>query len=287
MACDERRAEAVRTRDGRTLHLERRGSGTPVVVFEAGLGASRSWWGAVAPAVARRTTTAVYDRSGLGRSPVAPGPRGLAQLVDDLVDVLDHLGDGPFVLVAHSWGGPIVRVAAASVPDCVAGLVLVDQSDERCELFFSRTAALQEPLARLSLPVLDRLGVLRRMTGRLAAGLPEDDARALREEGTSRDAVRTQLAELRRSTDDLRQLRADPPVLPDVPVTLVSGTRSSPLGRRRRTALLAAHRASAGAVPQGRHVTADRSAHLVPLTEPGIVADEVVRVVDIARGAGR
>ena len=32
--------ERVRTRDGRALHLERRGDGSPTVVFEAGTGAS-------------------------------------------------------------------------------------------------------------------------------------------------------------------------------------------------------------------------------------------------------
>jgi pimeloyl-ACP methyl ester carboxylesterase len=31
-----------------------------------------------------------------------------------IVDVLDRLGDGSFVLVGHSWGGPIVRLAVAA-----------------------------------------------------------------------------------------------------------------------------------------------------------------------------
>ena len=92
-------------------------------------------------AVAARTTTVAYDRSGLGRSSHDPAPRVLSRLVDDLVDVLDHLGDGPFVLVGHSWGGPIVRCAAAEVPDRVAGLVLVDQTDERCDLFFAKSVS--------------------------------------------------------------------------------------------------------------------------------------------------
>ena len=78
----------------------------------------------------RRTTAVVYDRSGLGRSPADPKSRTLHRLASDL---LDHLGHGPFVLVAHSWGGPIVRVAAAASPGRVAGLVLVDQTDEGCD----------------------------------------------------------------------------------------------------------------------------------------------------------
>src|SRR5687767_3209629 len=95
----------VTTRDGRALHVERHGEGRPVVVLESGMGVSRNMWGAVVPLVATRTTVVVYDRSGLGRSPRADGPRDLARLVDDLLDVLAGLGTGPFVLVGHSWGG--------------------------------------------------------------------------------------------------------------------------------------------------------------------------------------
>jgi hypothetical protein len=87
--------DEARTRDGRTLYVERQGTGWPTVVFEAGMGSSRSAWGAVVPAVAERTTTVVYDRSGLGRSPATRQPRVLSRLVDDLTDVLDHLDAPP------------------------------------------------------------------------------------------------------------------------------------------------------------------------------------------------
>ena len=164
------------TRDGRRLHFERRGTGSPVVVFEAGMGASRNEWGAVVPAVAERTTTVAYDRSGLGRSPRDPEPRPLARLVSDAVDLLEHLRDGPFVLVGHSWGGPIVRSVAAQAPDRVAGLVLVDQSDEGCELFFSKGNERQVRLSTPLMPLAARLGLVRMGVSRLARSLPEPAA---------------------------------------------------------------------------------------------------------------
>jgi pimeloyl-ACP methyl ester carboxylesterase len=85
------------------------------------------------------------------------------------------------------------------------------------------------------------------------------------------------------SLDDLRRLRAEPPVLPDVPVTVMSGGRSSRLGRTRRTALIAARQARAEALPQGRHVRAERSGHYVPFIEPQLIADEILRIVDATR----
>src|SRR5688572_11787247 len=165
--------EHVRTRDGRELYAERRGDGAPVVVFESGMGVSRNMWGAVAPAVAEHTTTVVYDRAGLGRSQRDHEARDLARLAGDLVDVLDHLGGGPFVLVGHSWGGAVVRTAAAARPDRVAGLVLVDPTDERCDLFFSKGNARQTRAMTVLLPALARLGLVRAGVRKLASQLPE------------------------------------------------------------------------------------------------------------------
>lgn len=66
--------------------------------------------------------------------------RRLHTLAEDLGDLLDHLErvgpGGPFLLVGHSWGGPLVRLAAAAQPARVAGPVLVDPTDESCDLLF-------------------------------------------------------------------------------------------------------------------------------------------------------
>lgn len=275
-------AERVATPDGRTLHLERLGEGTPTVVFESGMGVSRSMWGAVAPKVAERTSVAVYDRAGLGRSPAAPGPRHLDHLVADLEVVLDHLGAGPFVLVGHSWGGPVVRAEAAARPGRVAGLVLVDQSDERCDLFFSKANERQSTWGPRLLPLAARLGLLRIPVKKLSVHLPEEWAAAFRAEDGIPSAVRTQIAELASSTEDLRRLRDHPLTLPDVPVSVISGMQNGPGERARRPAIIEAHRETAAALPQGRHVEAPASSHYVPFSEPDLVVAEVLRVAGLA-----
>lgn len=275
------------TGDGRSLHAERFGDGSPVVVFESGLGASRNTWGAVVGRITERTTAVVYDRSGLGRSPATDGPRDLEHLAADLLDVLADLGDGPFVLVGHSWGGPIVRSAAAARPDIVAGLVLVDQSDERCDLFFGKGNLRQLKWAPTVLPLTAKLGLVRRMVKGLAKRLPEPWATAMVQEDGTVAAIGAQLAELRTHVDDLRRLRDRPLVLPDVPVTVISGTKDGFGEKGRRPALIEAHAATAAALPQGRHVTADRSSHYVPFTEPELVADEILRIVEVVGGQAR
>lgn len=277
--------ETVRTRDGRELHAVVYGqatSATPTVVFEAGMGASRSSWGAVLPGVAERTTAVVYDRSGLGRSPADPAPRELRRLVDDLVDVLDHLsarGEAPFVLVGHSWGGPIIRGAAAQRPDRVAGLVLVDATDELCDLITTKGNERLERWSRPVVPVLARLGLVRMMVKQQAAALPEPARGEMIAEDGTPTSMRAYLAESAPSIPDLRRLRAHPEPQLDVPVTVISGGKAGRLGRKRRDALIAAHRTRAESTPRGRHVIAPGSGHYVPFTDPALVTEEILRLV--------
>ncbi|QFG22644.1 alpha/beta fold hydrolase [Actinomadura sp. WMMB 499] len=276
-------SEHARTRDGRELHLERHGEGRPVVVFESGAGASRNMWGTVVPAISGRGTAVVYDRSGLGRSPADTEPRTLSRLVSDLHDVLDHLGDGPFILVGHDWGGPIVRCVAAEAPGRICGLLLVDQDDEASDHYFMPGHRRRMRLGTLTDPAAARLGLLRFSVGRLAAKLPEPAATALREEDGTLEATRVQAAETRDLVADLQRLRDDPPKLPDVPVTLISGRRSRVFGGGSRAALNTAHRARAETLPRGRHVVAEKSGDLVPFTEPGLLVREILRILDVTR----
>lgn len=273
------------TRDGRALHAEQRSGSAPVVVFESGLGASRLTWAAVTPLLPDHVGWLVYDRSGIGRSPATTGPRDLTALASDLVDVLDQI-DGTLILVGHSWGGPIVRVAAAQRPDRIVGLVLVDVSDEHCDEMFSTTQQRRERIFRPLAPVLARIGVFRLALRQLAKHLPADAAAAMRiEEGTPA-ATRANLAELATWSSDLLALRDTPPAVPDVPTTLISGGAPNRAERTTRPALIDAHRASAAAIPRGRHVLAHQSSHYVPYTEPQLVADEIARIIDLTQPPG-
>lgn len=271
----------ITTHDGRRLFVERAGSGSPLVVFEAGMGASHHMWAAVAEIVATRTSTLAYDRSGLGRSPADEAPRTLDRLARDLLDVLATT-DGPVVLVGHSWGGPIVRVAGSQRPERVAGLVLVDPTDEGCALFFGKGAARQTTTMLRLGPAAARVGMLRLGVKKLAARLPEPAARRMRTEDGTVAATRTMCAELTAHVADLERLRDTPLELPDVPVTVISGTVLTRIERGRRPELIAAHRAAAAAFRQGRHVEATRSGHYVPFTEPELVAAEIGRIIDLA-----
>jgi pimeloyl-ACP methyl ester carboxylesterase len=140
------------------------------VVFEAGGGEDSSVWREVEAAVRERhgVRTMLYDRAGLGRSPTSPAPYRIDGEADALRRELDrHRIAAPVVLVAHSYGGFVTTIVAATDPR-IAGVVLVDANlagffdDARIERLLAtyrpQFPALEEAapeLARVMIPVIE------------------------------------------------------------------------------------------------------------------------------------
>ncbi len=115
---------------GRKIHLDCRGQGSPTVIFEAGLDSySALSWAKVHDSVAAVTRACTYDRAGIMWSEPKSTPQHADAVADDLHAVLTTAGEkGPFVLVAHSLGGPYSMAYTRKFGDQVVGLVFVDAS---------------------------------------------------------------------------------------------------------------------------------------------------------------
>ena len=119
---------------GRKMNLDCRGEGPVTVIFDSGLSDWSSIWALVQPQTAIRTRACTYDRAGMGYSDLSDRPSTPSNIVDDLRHLIKAAGiQAPVVLVGHSLGGFNMKLFAASYPSEVAGLVLVDPSEERME----------------------------------------------------------------------------------------------------------------------------------------------------------
>ena len=261
---------------GRHLYLECHGSGSPTVIFEAGLRSRGDIWTwsregvgtGVQPRVAPFTRTCFYDRPGtlahfpyVSRSDPVPMPRSTGEVVADLHALLTAAGvPGPYVMVGASTGGLIIREYAAIYPAEVSGLVLVDAISEAMQ-------GLMKPgqFARYNATYLQT---------------PSADARQYK----NLEAI-----DFYRSFAEIKPLRRTPRRLP-VFVISASWGFSPPTGVGRKFAVLVNHTWKrsqlylASLHPHIKRMVAFGSGHQVHVNRPGLVARYVLRMVARARG---
>jgi pimeloyl-ACP methyl ester carboxylesterase len=113
------------------LHLLCKGSAAPTVIIEQGAGELSSVWWSVQDEIAKFASVCTYDRAGYGWSDAVGSSRTVEDRSRELHTLLTNAGvQGPYILVAHSYGGLIVRDYRRKYPTEVAGLVLVDTPEE-------------------------------------------------------------------------------------------------------------------------------------------------------------
>jgi pimeloyl-ACP methyl ester carboxylesterase len=87
-------------------------------------------WRRIAPALEARGRVTCIDQRGHGSSGSPPGPYSRAQLARDVAGVLDAEHVERTILVGHSMGGIVAMETALTLPERVAGLVLIGTTSE-------------------------------------------------------------------------------------------------------------------------------------------------------------
>lgn len=139
---------------GHKLHVVKKGTAGPTVIFESGLGYSGHLpWFKVQEEVAKFATTVSYDRAGLLWSERGENPKTASAIAAELNELLTNLGlEKPYILVGHSLAGVILRPYALNHVEDVGGMILVDGSHPDIEEHMS--ARLKKELMSTPLPPL-------------------------------------------------------------------------------------------------------------------------------------
>jgi pimeloyl-ACP methyl ester carboxylesterase len=109
-------------------YYELLGEGEPLLLIP-GLGTTCRLWDGVAPELASRFSLILVDNRNVGRSVGKRKPRSLADLVSDLVELLDRLQLERAHVMGISLGGVIAQRLAVDHPGRVDRLVLVSCAD--------------------------------------------------------------------------------------------------------------------------------------------------------------
>ena len=150
---------------GYQVHVLCMGEGSPTVLLDAWSGGWSAEWAPVQPAIARGTRVCAWDRAGSGWSDLGTHghtPQAYALEMRKLLDAAAI--DGPYVLVAASYGGRVARLYTSQYPDDVVGIVMVDAVHEDSFAVAEMQAGDQErTIVAAGNWVLSRLGLGRLM----------------------------------------------------------------------------------------------------------------------------
>ena len=243
--------------DGPVLRMLETGKGNSTVVFEAGAGSPLDAWVRVQPEVSAFARTISYDRAGNGLSTKGATPRDGRQIATELHSALRnaHLSP-PYILVGHSLGGPYIRIFAGMYPDEVAGLVLVDPTQE--ELIAWDKARKAQPPAEHKFRPGDEVD---------CAPMTFDEAHANPVPTNIPVYLITGLGPREVPGFMTKELKAE--VLEDHEVLY--------------KAKLKFHKEWVEQFPKGKLVIAEDSGHMVPFEQPELVVDTIRQMVEQSR----
>ena len=261
-----------------SLHLHCQGSGSPVVVFESGLGGTALDWSRVQPDVAKFTKACSYDRAGYGFSGPGPRPRNSVRIVRELNKLLGYGGAAPpYVLVGHSFGGLSVSLYARSFPNKTAGMVLVDAAHEEQFRRFERANV--GPL----LPRSSRFIIGNHL--QVSKHLPDHLQILARHLAAQPAAVASLYSELRHFRTSAAQVRAAHP-MPHVPLVVIThriDENADPTALDREW--LGLQKDLAALSSRGRLVMAQTDEHYIQLRTPEVVVEAIRAVIEETRAS--
>ena len=279
----------ITTPDGRKIRAMIHGNGPTLVVLDAGLGANGFYWSKTYKLLAEKlpdVCIVAYDRAGMGASDPDPRPRTLAHMADDLDTIIDSFVPRQVFLIGHSWGGTLAQFAAArrrAAGRTITGVMLVDSStrtNQYSSLKVRTSVALAPPILRL----LGRTRLAKLAMFKLGAGLPRPLRNAAIAGSASRAATEAAAAEAELFLSEIDWLSKQPLRLDGVDVCVISGMKGSKIIAKIRRELITAHQKIAVA---GRWVPATKSAHNIPLSEPELITEQIVDMVDRGRVAAQ
>jgi pimeloyl-ACP methyl ester carboxylesterase len=238
---------------GHQLRMFISGHGGPAVVFETGgmtaAGGPLESWEMVQPRVSKFTTTVSYDRAGIGWSAPGPKPRDARQVAIELYTALRNAHvEPPYILVGHSFGGPLNRVFAGMYPDEVVGMVLADPTQEEFMLW----------------------------------NQPHDPKQVERQDEEWKD-MNASLVEAHQSRvpDGVAVVLITGIKPPEFPSNMSEDEREK--FKTQKQMWLKFHTEWIEKLPNAQHIITVKSGHVIPFEEPELIVSEIRKLVERAR----
>lgn len=235
--------------------------GNLTILFESGGGMDSSEWHSLVKKIAHKTgaTIVTYDRAGFGKSDLPDIPYDMRQETKWLFNGLNKLGiEKNFILVGHSYGGWLIRLAVSMYPSKVSGMVFVDP---------------------FSNEFVDILGIDYLMDHPIAGKLPFDASKPEMLSKIQRAMVRMVSDGLRKKTEIMQNT-----ILPEgIPVRLITAGNSFLPKPEEQSAWRKAHEQLVAKIKGAKLIVAEQSGHMIPFQQPQLIIDTIIEVIQLTK----
>ncbi|GEA08563.1 hypothetical protein KUL42_33240 [Alteromonas sp. KUL42] len=241
------------TVNGYDVEYEMAGTGKHTVFLEAGGSAGLSDWEPIFESLAKNTRVIRYSRIGNGGSAHLVKNYSSEEYAEEARLVLEALNiKKPVVYVAHSYGAYIARRFAATYPEWVSGLMLI------------------EPASEHDVDIMRRIDLIK----------------------AEKEIAQVKLDDLKNGMSNqyldfwAKRPLPDYPEIPDIPVTVIASIKkyeNPPVlffTDEAREMWGELHSEWANAFPQGKAVLTDKSYHFPQEDEPDMVAQEIIDLLE-------
>ena len=283
---------------GRRIQVDCRGSGSPLVVLEAGLDMNGSLaWAKVHDSIAVTTRTCAYSRAGVMWSDDNPSQQSATAIATDLKAALVAAGEKtPYVMVGHSLGGPYLMTFTKLHDADVAGVVFVDASHPEQVQRFKEVLGreLEPPIGMIKVAArLGWTGIIRVVmaagpapdsVGRTTAAFAPTSLAPMLEELAAIDATMTEAGTFRQLGN--RPLIVLTAMAPTDPATLKQLKMSREESSKFQGAWKTMHDEEASWSTRSEHILVPDATHYIQNDRPDIVIAAVRKVVELVRNPG-
>ncbi|WP_258240203.1 alpha/beta fold hydrolase [Pseudidiomarina homiensis] len=238
---------------GYDFEYEIAGSGSEIILLEAGGGAGMSDWDPVFQRLSEHAKVIRYSRVGNGNSTAIQQHFTSRDYADQASTLLIELGiQQPVILIAHSYGGSVARDFAAGYPEQLKALLMLDPSSEH-DVDILRAIDLEKGNEEIAQIKLDDM----------------------------KNGMSNQYLDFwsKRPLPDYPQIK-------DIPVTVITSIKKmenppnlffTDRGRKMWGELWQEWTA---AFPQGKSVLTEKSGHFVQFDEPELVVSELLLLME-------
>jgi len=257
------------------IHLHCIGEGSPIIVFDSGVGGSHLDWVNVQSRAGQFTQACSYDRSGYGWSEMGIKPRTSKRIVSELTKILKIAKkEPPYILVGHSFGGLNMQLFARTNPKDVVGLVLIDSIHTEQYKRFEN--------AGIEIPTMNTTRFLLGSKDQVTEGMPEEYKDIAYELVRSDEAVSSMFNELRNMHVSTQEI-STAAKMPDIPISVITHGKKvwdNPMFKNMEEIWYELQIQLSKSSSKGKLLIADSSGHHIHLEQPELILNEIKSILE-------